>query len=72
MFYRDGIFWGMHLIWWAIWFVLLGWIFFAPSSTSYDEIEHDDPLISLKRRFAKGEITKGEYEESKKLLKSDG
>ena len=72
MFYRDGVFWGMHLIWWAIWFVLLGWIFFAPSSSSYDEIEHDDPLISLKRRFAKGEITKSEYEESKKLLKSDG
>ncbi|ASO05811.1 SHOCT domain-containing protein [Maribacter sp. PR1] len=72
MFYRDGVFWGMHLIWWAIWFVLLGWIFFAPSSSSYDEIEDDDPLTSLKRRFAKGEITKSEYEESKKLLKSDG
>lgn len=71
MFYRDGVFWGMHLIWWAIWFVLLGWIFFAPSSSSYDEIEDDDPLTSLKRRFAKGEITKSEYEESKKLLKSD-
>ncbi|PIB38592.1 SHOCT domain-containing protein [Maribacter sp. 4G9] len=69
MFYRDGVFWGMHLIWWAIWFVLLGWIFFAPSSSSYDEIEDDDPLTSLKRRFAKGEITKSEYEESKKLLK---
>ena len=72
MFYRDGVFWGMHLIWWAIWFVLLGWIFFAPPSSSYDEIEDDDPLTSLKRRFAKGEITKSEYEESKKLLKSDG
>jgi len=72
MFYRDGVFWGMHLIWWAIWFVLLGWIFFAPSSSSYSEIEDDDPLTSLKRRFAKGEITKSEYEESKKLLKSDG
>ena len=72
MFYKDGFFWGMHLIWWAIWVVLLGWIFFAPSSSSYDEIEDDDPLTSLKRRFAKGEITKSEYEESKKLLKSDG
>ncbi len=72
MFYRDGVFWGMHLIWWAIWFVLLGWIFFAPSSSSHQEIEEDDPLISLKRRFAKGKITKEEYEESKKVLKSDG
>ena len=51
MFYKDGFFWGMHLIWWAIWVVLLGWIFFAPSSSSHDEIE-DDTLIALKRRFA--------------------
>jgi len=28
----------------------------------------DDPLIILKRRFAKGEITKEEYEEMKSIL----
>lgn len=72
MFYRDGVFWGMHLIWWVIWFVLLGWIFFAPSSSSYQEIEEDDPLMVLKRRFAMGEITKEDYEAFKKILKSDG
>lgn len=69
MFYRDGFFWGMHLIWWAVWFVLLGWIFFAPSSSSYQEIEEDDHLKVLKIRFAKGEISKEEYEQSKKLIK---
>jgi putative membrane protein len=62
----------MHLIWWAIWFVLLGWIFFAPSNSSYQEIEEDDPLMVLKRRFAMGEITKEEYEEFKKILNADG
>jgi len=72
MFYRDGFFWGMHLIWWAIWILLLGWVFFAPSSTSYQEKEEDNPLELLKRRFAKGEITKEVYEQTKKLLKSDG
>jgi len=61
----------MHLIWWAIWFVLLGWIFFAPSSRPYQELEEDDALVTLKRRFAKGEITKDEYVESKQLLTSD-
>ena len=71
MFYKDGFFWGMHLIWWAIWFVLLVWIFFAPSSTSYQEKEEDNPLETLKRRFAKGEITKKDYEQSKKLLRLD-
>ena len=68
MFYKDGFFWGMHLILWAIWFVALGWIFFAPSSSSYEETEGEDPLMLLKIRFAKGEISKEEYEQSKKLL----
>tara|TARA_Y100001954_G_C15490876_1_gene444998 strand:- start:92 stop:301 length:210 start_codon:yes stop_codon:yes gene_type:complete len=68
MFYKDGFFWGMHLIWWAIWFVALVWIFFAPSSSSYEETEGEDPLMLLKIRFAKGEISKEEYEQSKKLL----
>lgn len=71
MFYGDGVFWGMHLIWWAIWFVILGWIFFAPSSSSYQEIEGDDPLTMLKIRFAKGEISKEDFEQSKKLMNSD-
>ncbi len=69
MFYKDGFFWGMHLIWWAIWFVALGWIFFAPSGTSYTETMEDDPVTMLKIRFAKGEISKEEYEQSKELLK---
>lgn len=71
MFYKDGFFWGMHLIWWIIWFVLLGWIFFAPFGVPYQDEGVDVPLSILKKRFAKGEITKEEYEQSKKLLKSD-
>lgn len=71
MFYNDGFFWGMHLIWWAIWFVLLSWVFFAPSSSSYEETSQVDPVITLKIRFAKGEINKEEYEQTRKILKSD-
>lgn len=71
MFYNDGFFWGMHLIWWAIWVVLIGWIIFAPSSTSYTETTEDDPASMLKIRFAKGEISKEEYEQTRKILKSD-
>ena len=71
MFFKDGFFWGMHLIWWAIWIVALGWIFFAPSNWPFPEEEEDDTLVTLKRRFAKGEINKQEYEDSKQLLKSD-
>ena len=70
MFFKDGFFWGMHLIWWTIWLVALGWIFFAPSNWPFPEEEEDDTLVTLKRRFAKGEINKQEYEDSKQLLKS--
>ena len=50
---------------------LLGWIFFAPSGTSDAEINEDDPVTTLKIRFAKGEISKEEYEQSRNLLRSD-
>ncbi|SNZ01368.1 SHOCT domain-containing protein [Flagellimonas pacifica] len=72
MFLRDGIFWGMHLIWWAIWLVALGWIFFAPSNWPLrEEEEENDALTVLKIRFAKGEITKEEYRNQKKVLELD-
>ena len=71
MSYTDGFFWGMHLIWWGIWFGALGWIFFGPSNWPYPEEEEDENLVTLKRRFARGEITKQEFEQSKKILKSD-
>lgn len=60
----------MYLIWWAIWFVLLGWIIFAPSSSSSHEIDGDDPFTMLKIRFAKGAINKEEYEKSRKILEN--
>jgi putative membrane protein len=71
MFYKDGFFWGMHLIWWAIWFVALAWIFFGPANLPYPEEEEADTLVTLKIRFAKGEISKQEFEQSMKILKSD-
>ncbi|WP_231562576.1 SHOCT domain-containing protein [Muricauda sp. MAR_2010_75] len=40
----------------------IGLDFLCPTSSSYEEIEGDDPLMLLKIRFAKGEISKEEYE----------
>ena len=68
---HDGHFGGMHLIWWIVWVVLLVWIFFTPYNIPYQRTKKEDPLDILKKRFAKGEITKEEFEESKKVLESD-
>lgn len=71
MHYYDGHWGGMHLIWWIIWLILLIWIFFVPYDIPYRKNEKENPHDILKKRFAKGEITKEEYAEKKKILESD-
>ena len=67
----DGHFGGMHLIWWIIWLIFIVWIFLIPTDIPYQKTKKDSPLDILKKRLAKGEISKEEYEESKKILKSE-
>lgn len=62
---------GMHFIWWIVWIFFLAWIFFIPTDIPYQKTKKDSPLDILKKRFAKGEISKPDYEESKKILKSE-
>ncbi len=71
MHFYEGHFGGMHLIWWIVWLVFIVWIFFIPSDIPYQKSKKQDPLDILKERFAKGEISKEEFEESKKLLNAD-
>lgn len=71
MHYYEGSFWGMHLIWWIIWIILIAWIFFIPANIPYQKSKKENPLDILKTRFAKGELSKEEFEESKKILISD-
>tara|TARA_R110000868_G_C10813669_1_gene758058 strand:- start:816 stop:1004 length:189 start_codon:yes stop_codon:yes gene_type:complete len=42
------------------------WFFYSRKTQS----KHDNPLDSLKERFAKGEITKEEYLEQKQMINS--
>jgi putative membrane protein len=68
MHFYNGHFGGMHLIWWIVWVVLLVWIFFVPVDIPYQKSKQESPLDILKKRFAKGEISKEEFEEIKKTL----
>jgi len=69
--YDGNYFWGMDLIWWIIWLSLIVWIFAIPYDIPGQRRRKDQPLDILNRRFASGEITKEEYEESKKLIEND-
>lgn len=61
-------FWGMNLIWWLIWIILIFWIFVTPYDIPGQRSKKETPLYLLKKRFALGEITKEEYKEMKKML----
>jgi putative membrane protein len=71
MHFYDGHFGGMHIIWWIIWLVFIAWLFFMPFDLPYRKQKKEDPLDILKKRFAKGKISKEEFEEAKKILNSD-
>ncbi|MFV8342137.1 SHOCT domain-containing protein [Flavobacterium sp. XS2P39] len=61
-------YWGMHLVWWVFWVILILWIFATPYNIPGQRTKNESPLDILKKRFAKGEITKEEFEEKKKFL----
>ena len=68
MFYNGYHFFGMHLIWWFVWFFLIFWMFATPYGTRYMPNKKNSPLDILKQRFASGQITVEEYQEKKQTL----
>lgn len=69
--YNDYNFFGMHLIWWLIWSLLLIWIFFIPYDIPGQRAKKDSPLDILKKRLASGQITDAEYRAKKTLLEEN-
>jgi len=68
MYYENYHFWGMHLVWWFVWGILIFWIFATPYNIPGQRTKKDSPLDILKKRFASGQINKEEFLEKKKLL----
>lgn len=66
--YEGYHFWGMHLVWWIIWIVMLFWIFAIPYRLPGQRNKSETSLEILNRRLAHSEITKDEYREMKKLI----
>lgn len=70
MMYNNG-FWGMDIIWWFVWIILMFWIFATPYDIPGQRRKKDGPMAILQKRFASGQITNEEYQESKKILTTD-
>ena len=68
MHWFEGHYWGMHIIWWVIWEIFIIWIFATPWDIPGQRTKKETPLDLLKKRYAKGEISKEEYEDIKKTL----
>lgn len=69
MYHEDYNFWGMHLVWWFVWLVLLFWIFATPYNIPGQKAKKDSPLDILKKRLAMGEISNKEFLEKKEIMR---
>jgi putative membrane protein len=69
--YDGHHYWGMHFFWWLFWLIAVLWMFRTSRKNSSQQTKEDSSLEILKKRFAKGEITKDEYEEMKKTINSE-
>nr|WP_315213696.1 SHOCT domain-containing protein [uncultured Flavobacterium sp.] len=66
--YYEHHFWGMHLLWWIFWIILILWIFATPYEIPGQRTKNETPMDILKKRLAKGGITNDEFDEKKKIL----
>jgi len=71
MMYDGYHVWGMHLLWWFVWAILLFWIFATPFDIPGQRQRKNAPLDILLRRLASGQITTEQYNEHKQILDRD-
>ena len=67
MFY-NYYFGGMALVWWAVWMIMIIWIFAIPYNIPGQRHKKETALDILKKRLASGEITEKEYYEKKSII----
>lgn len=61
---------GMHVFWWIFWAALLIWAYrwVISALKRQDSPKRETPLELLQRRYAAGEMSTQEFEESKARL----
>lgn len=66
--YYDNYYYGMNIIWWISWLILIFWIFAIPYEIPGQRHKKDSALDILQKRYAAGRITEKEYDDLKKIL----
>jgi putative membrane protein len=69
MFYTYYFF-GMDLIWWMVWFVLVTMFFHHYQPVRRKKVK-SNPIDVLQYKFSTGEISVDEYEQRKRVLEID-
>jgi putative membrane protein len=69
--YYENYYWGMNIIWWALWVILLFWIFAIPYDIPGQRRKKDSSYQILQKRYANGSITESEYNDKKKILEAE-
>ncbi|WP_018616980.1 SHOCT domain-containing protein [Segetibacter koreensis] len=64
----NGMFWGMHFLWWLFLLLIVAVFFVFRNNIIQRTSDKESPLDILKKRFARGEINKEEYEERRRVL----
>jgi putative membrane protein len=67
----ENYYYGMNIIWWAIWIVLLFWIFAIPYDIPGQRRKKESAIDILKKRYANGGITESEYKDKKEILEQE-
>ena len=71
MFYYGYHIWGMHIIWWFIWMIVIIWVFAVPYDIPGQRNKKNKPLDILSRRYARGELNSVEYNAMKAEIAND-
>jgi putative membrane protein len=69
--YYTNYYWGMNLIWWILWIVMIVWVFAIPYDIPGQRSRKNSPLNILKKRYASGKINTEEYNEKKIIIQKN-
>ena len=63
---------GMHVLWWAFWFILIVTLFSTVTAVPRNQLRSGERALDiLRRRYAAGQVSTEEYERRKAVLERD-